>query len=100
MKEDDIMNYLTEPEYAINYIEWDPALTFSLQEAYQLLNHEVIRAVDRHELPKPSIEKTGIIVGILTMNDEIEILIKFMDGMVQLIKTELCGDFIMVPDDI
>lgn len=98
MKEDDEMNYFNQPEYDISFIEWDPTLCFQVEEACQLLNREVIRIEDRADLAFPSTEKTGIVVGVLVMNDEVEVLVKFMSGMEQLVKTEFCGDFILAPN--
>lgn len=92
------INYLDLPEYSIDFFDWNPELRFNLKEACQLLNHEVIRSQDVDFLPSPPQEKIGIIVGVLTMNEEIEVILKF-DGIIeQLIKAELCGDYIVLND--
>jgi hypothetical protein len=99
MKKRKKMNILSQPEYHVDYVEWDSSLSFTVEEACQLLNHEVIRLEDRAYLPIPPNDKVGIIVGVLTMNEEVEVLVKFFStGMEQLVKTELCGDYIVVPD--
>ncbi len=98
MKKEDKMHYLNRPEYQLSYIEWDPNLTFKIDEACHLLYHEVIRIEDKAYLPLPPNDKVGIVVGVITMNEEIEVLVKFMSGIEQLVKTEFCSDYIMVPD--
>ncbi len=86
-------------ESNINEIgHWDPNLRFDPQEACSLLNHEVINASDRETLPKPPIDKLGIIVGVLALNDEIEIIIRIDDALRQICKTEFCADYILVTD--
>lgn len=84
-------------EYELETIGvWDDELAFDLREATALIYKEIIRIQDRSYLPKPPIEKIGIICGILTLNDEIEVVVRFPEGLDQLSKTELCGDFILV----
>ena len=98
MKKEDEMKYLNQPEYEINFMEWDPALCFKTEEACQLLHFEVIRAEDSDSLPSPPYDKVGLVVGVIVMNEEVEILVKFLTGIEQLVKTEFCGDYIIVPD--
>ena len=84
-------------EYELTTLgEWNPDLRFELQEACSLLNKEVIRLEHRHYLPEPPISVLGIVCGVLTMNEEIEVIVRFPDGMEQLVKTELCGDYLLV----
>ncbi|MBV1789021.1 hypothetical protein KQ940_13265 [Marinobacterium sp. D7] len=84
-------------EYEIETIgDWNPELRFELDEAVSLFHKEVIRIEDRAHLPKPPIEMIGIVCGVLTLNDEIEVIVRFSDGLEQLCKTEFCGDFILV----
>ncbi|RDE18974.1 hypothetical protein DV711_15305 [Motiliproteus coralliicola] len=78
--------------------DWDPDLRFTVEEAVAVLNREVVRLEDRACLPNPPISKTGVVVGVLTMNEQIEVLVKFTEGIEQLVKTEFCGDFVMVED--
>lgn len=49
---------------------------FSLEEATSLINHEVIKKIDRHK-PR-SMENIGLISGLSTKEDEIEITISFL----------------------
>nr|WP_067286154.1 hypothetical protein [Marinobacterium profundum] len=86
-------------EYEMTTVgDWNPELSFELQEAFALVNREVIRLEDRDTLPAPPIEAIGVVCGVLTMNDEIEILVRFADSMEQLVKTELCGDYLLLND--
>jgi len=81
------------------FSNWNPDLRFDLQEAIALINHEVINTSDHASLPKPPIDKLGVVVGILTLNEEIEILIRIDDSLQQICKTEFNADFILVPDE-
>ena len=92
------MNYLNRPEYKTEFNDWDATLYFRIDEACQLLNLEIVRVEDRSYLPLPPNEKVGIVVGVLTMNEEIEVLVRFVSSVEQLIKTEFCGDYIVVPN--
>jgi len=85
-------------EYAVNFFEWDTTLQFQLQEACALMCREVIRNKDVNLLPKPPTMKTGNIVGVIAMNDEIELIVRFPNEMLQLSKTEFCGDYKLVPE--
>ncbi|OMH28141.1 hypothetical protein BGP75_22410 [Motiliproteus sp. MSK22-1] len=78
--------------------DWNPDLRFTIEEAVAVLNREVVRLRDRTCLPNPPIEKIGVVVGVLTMNEQIEVIVRFIDEMEQLCKTEFCGDFILVED--
>lgn len=100
MKKEKKMNHLKQPEYEVSFDNWDQTLFFNQEEACQLLNHEVIRIEDRQYLPIPPNAKIGIVVGVLTMNEEIEVLVKFMHGMEQLTKIEFCGDYSLVPETV
>lgn len=85
-------------EYALNFFEWDPTLTFKLDEACGLMCREVVRNQDVSLLPRPPLEKMGTIVGVIAMNEEIELIVRFIDEIEQLTKTEFCGDYKLVPD--
>ncbi len=78
---------------------WLPGQQFELQEAIGLLHSEAIRVQDRAYLQNPPIEKIGIICGVLTMNDEVEIIIRFPEGILQLNKSELYSDYLLVEDN-
>lgn len=85
-------------EYDVNFFDWDKSLQFELKEACSLMCREVIRNQDVHLLPKPPIMKTGNIVGVIAMNEEIELIVRFPESMEQLTKTEFCGDYKLVPE--
>ena len=59
---------------------------FDLDEACSLINLTVV-AIDNQSEP-PSIQEIGIICGVLTVNDEVELVIKFLDELRQYIKAE------------
>jgi len=85
-------------EYAVNFFDWDTSLQFNLKEACSLMCREIVRNEDAELLPNPPHSKVGIIVGVLAVNDEIELVIKFSEGMDQLTKTEFCADYKLVPE--
>lgn len=85
-------------EYAVNFVDWDTTLRFELKEACALMCREVVRNKDVDLLPRPPVMKSGNIVGVLAMNDEIEVVVRFPDEMCQLTKTEFCGDYKLVPE--
>ncbi|MEH6649146.1 MAG: hypothetical protein V7707_03875 [Motiliproteus sp.] len=92
------MKQMTD-EQGIDFLgDWNPDLRFTVVEAVAVINREVVRLEDRAHLPNPPISKIGVVVGLLTMNEQIEVLVKFTDGIEQLVKTEFCGDFVMVED--
>lgn len=76
--------------------EFDTDWCFEMEEAIALLHQEVIRIEDREYLPSPPIDSIGIVCGVLTMNDEVEIVVRFMEGFEQLNKTELKNSYLLV----
>ena len=59
---------------------------FELPEACDLLNLTVV-SLDSSSIP-PSISEIGLICGVLTVNDEVELVIKFLDQLRQYTKSE------------
>lgn len=61
--------------------------TFSLEAATALIGVEVTRKnhVAEHSHPIPD-DFIGEIVGLITLNDELELLIKFLSGLEQVAK--------------
>lgn len=94
----DIKSLLNEPEYDVDFVDWIPEMRFTKDEACAFINYEVIRLDDKDSLPSPPISKIGLVVGVLVMNEEIELLVKFGKVMEQLVKAEFCGDYIIVPN--
>ena len=70
--------------------------SFSLEEAVALMNLHVVRA--EHMSASPSIEHMGYIAGVVSLNDEIEILVKFSDELMQINKAGF-EDLLDVVDD-
>ncbi len=71
---------------------------FQLDEAVDLLNMEAIRTKDTEYLPSPPIDKTGIICGVVTMNEYVEIIIKYPEGILQLNKTEFYDNNLIIDE--
>ena len=59
---------------------------FSLDEAVNLIHHEVLRKEDFGK--QESLEHIGIVSGLSTINDEIKVLIQFMNSSIELTKSE------------
>lgn len=59
---------------------------FTPQEAFELLNSHVVKKEDENNENLP-IEKIGFVAGVITLNDEVEVMIKFPQELVQLTKT-------------
>ncbi len=85
-------------EYDVSFFEWNTDLQFNLKEACALMCREVVRNRDVKFLPTSPVTKTGNVVGVLAMNDEIEVIVRFPEEMLQLCKTEFCGDYKLVPE--
>lgn len=63
--------------------------TFDLEEAVSLIYQLAVLKKNAPKLgQKPSITQIGHICGVLTINDQIEIVIKFHDEMRQFTKEE------------
>ncbi len=63
--------------------------TFDLEEAVSLIYRLSVLKKNASKLgQKPSITQIGHICGVLTLNDQIEIVIKFHDEMRQFTKEE------------
>jgi hypothetical protein len=58
---------------------------FTLESAFELLNCHVVKKGDENKA-ESTIEVIGFVAGIITLNDEIEVMIKFPEELVQLTK--------------
>jgi len=59
---------------------------FTPQEAFELLNSHVVKKEDEN-IKNLAIEKIGFVAGVITLNDEVEVMIKFPKQLIQLTKT-------------
>jgi len=59
---------------------------FTPQDAFELLNSHVVKKEDENNKNLP-IEKIGFVAGVITLNDEVEVMIKFPNQLIQLSKT-------------
>jgi hypothetical protein len=90
--------YLRRIEYQNDYSEWDPSLMFNTKEAACLMNLEIVKICDRIYLPNPPTEQIGGVVGILNINDEIELIVRWIDHIDQYNKAEFFSEFKLVKD--
>ena len=79
----------TEERFLMDY-------DFELQEAYQLLNHTVAELSG--DVADPVFSNLGLICGILTVNDEIELVVKFLNELRQYTKSEFMSQLVIVKD--
>jgi len=70
---------------------------FTLEEATKLMHHEVVRKSDQNKAQ--SIETIGVISGVLSINDQIELVIQFYGGIEQFIKEEFEAQLIVTTKD-
>jgi hypothetical protein len=59
---------------------------FTPQDAFELLNSHVVKNEDQNNKNLP-IEKIGFVAGVITLNDEVEVMVKFPNELIQLTKT-------------
>ncbi|GAA6173913.1 hypothetical protein NBRC116592_35830 [Colwellia sp. KU-HH00111] len=59
---------------------------FTLNDAFELLNCHVVKKGDEKK-SESTIEVIGFVAGVITLNDEIEVMIKFPKELVQLTKS-------------
>ncbi len=71
---------------------------FELDEATKLINNEVVHSHDHQLLPFPPHNKVGFIVGVLWVNEEIEVVIKIDKKLAQVNKEEFTEHFLLVPE--
>lgn len=68
---------------------------FTLESAFELLNCHVVKKEDE-EKAESTIEVIGFVAGIITLNDEIEVMIKFPNELVQLTKTNFSQQIMLL----
>lgn len=71
--------------------------SFSFESAYQLLNYHVVRKSDLGKTP--AIENMGYVAGMVQINDEVEVIIKFMHGVVQLTRHQFEQQMHIIDDE-
>lgn len=59
---------------------------FTTKEAFELINSHVVKKEDEDN-ENLAIDKIGFVAGVLTLNDEVEVMIKFPKEIIQLTKT-------------
>jgi hypothetical protein len=59
---------------------------FTPQDAFELLNSHVVKKEDENN-KNLAIDKIGFVAGVITLNDEVEVMIKFPKELLQLTKT-------------
>lgn len=90
----------TSERTIVETIGLNPKNHFKTHDAFKLWNHEVLYLEDKKYVKNPPMEKIGLVVGLLSMNDEIEVIVKFPfeNEMYQVIKSEFDKLFISVPN--
>lgn len=75
----------------------EPTDTFELEEAFALMERVVIRTKNNND-KHPSLD-FGVVSGVLAVNEEIELVIKFLDGLSQYTKSEFTTQFRIYDED-
>lgn len=70
---------------------------YTLEEATQLMHQEVMFKKDLNE-PK-TLQNTGLVSGILHVNEEIELVIQFYDKLAQFTQAEFDENLTVITDD-
>jgi hypothetical protein len=73
----------------------EPAEHFTVNEATALLNCHVTRR--EHLGNAPSVDRIGFVAGVITLNDDVEILLKFHDALEQVGKRDFEQRFVVIP---
>lgn len=68
---------------------------FTLEDAFALLNE----VVTDHNVTQPGIDQLGIVAGLLVLNEEPEVVVKFMHSIEQFNHAEFHARFRIVKDD-
>lgn len=63
---------------------------FTTKEAFELLNSHVVKKEDEDN-ENLAIDKIGFVAGVLTLNDEVELMAKFPKEVIQLTQTTFTG---------
>lgn len=71
---------------------------YTLEEATALMYAEIVRKEDYSK--NPPIEKRGFVAGLVSLNEEIELLLKFDDALVQVTKATFELDIEVLPDEL
>lgn len=66
-------------------VDKDKTKEFEIDEAVSLLN----MAIHRAGIKTPKFEDIGLIVGVLCMNEEVEVIVKFHNELRQFTRSEL-----------
>ncbi len=59
---------------------------FTAKEAFELLNSHVVKK-ENEKNKSLAIDQIGFIAGVITLNDEVEVMVKFPKEIIQLTKT-------------
>lgn len=70
---------------------------FTLEEATGYLNREVVKKGEDRK-GKSIVDTHGIVVGLLVMNDELELVVKWSEGIKQYMKTEFSNSLEVIDD--
>lgn len=70
---------------------------FTLAEATKLMHQEVMHTKDLHEIR--SLQNTGLVSGILHLNEEIELVVQFYDHIEQFTQSEFEDKLTVLSND-
>jgi len=81
--------------------DWDPSRHFDLEEAVNLIYRVVVNRPKKKykNIKNMPVEMLGFVSGVLTLNDNIEVVVKLYDGVYQFTKPEFEEKFMLVEAD-
>ena len=69
---------------------------FTKQAAFELIDQMVRKEAEPGADKHNYIDNIGVVCGVLTMNDEVEVVVKFFSGLRQYTKTEFEAELIKI----
>lgn len=69
---------------------------FTVEEVIKLINFPVVK-IERGDNFLP--ENIGLVVGVLTLNEQVEVVVKFIDRVSQFTKSEFFRHYRVLHDD-
>ena len=72
-------------------------ISFTLKEATNLINQHVVKNANLEK--DINIEHIGFVAGVIHLNDEVEVIVKFMDELRQLTREQFSLELTVIDDD-
>ena len=77
-------------------LEMTTEIGFEQQEAFDLMDQMVRKETDPGADETNYIDNIGVVCGVLAMNDEVEVVVKYFSGLRQYTKSEFEHDLVKI----